>query len=353
MAVRTFTAGGRRRYAVEFEVRGHRIFRRLPAGATKEQAAQLETRLKHEFIDQAIIGKKPNVLLDHAIRCWLSEVVAGSKSEKQTRSHAAAVIEHVEGCNIAGITACADRIRNGLPPEHGDGIGKLPETARGDRQRLSTSTINRRLCILKAAAKFAWRKGWTEENLSARIQLLPEKTYRRREVSPEDARRLIEHASTPRAKAMIAFGAYTGLRLGEIVKLQKRDIRGGIIVARDTKNGTDRIVPILPELEPHLGEIPFTAGWRNVYRGFERAREKAGLSIRFHDLRHMVGTALANAGTDLRLIADILGHESLQTTKRYTHPSVEAKKAALKRALAHQNPIRRSRKPRTKAKKAA
>lgn len=54
MAVRTFTAKGVRRYAVEFEIRGHRIFRRLPTGATKEQASQLETRLKHEFIDQAI-----------------------------------------------------------------------------------------------------------------------------------------------------------------------------------------------------------------------------------------------------------------------------------------------------------
>lgn len=56
MAVRTFKANGVRRYAVEFEIRGHRIFRRLPAGATKEQAAQLETRLRHEFIDQAVIG---------------------------------------------------------------------------------------------------------------------------------------------------------------------------------------------------------------------------------------------------------------------------------------------------------
>lgn len=218
---------------------------------------------------------------------------------------------------------------------------------------MAPATINRRLCVLKAAAKFAWRKGWLDENLSAKITLLPERKAVAREVSPEDARRLIEHASTPRAKALIAFAAYTGMRLGEIVKLTKRDIRKGHIIARDTKNGSDRIIPILPELEPHLAEIPFTAGWRNVYRGFERARERAGLDIRFHDLRHMVGTALANTGTDLRLIAAILGHESLQTTKRYTHPAVDVMRGALTRALAHQNPIRKGGNRRTKAKKAA
>lgn len=334
MAVRTFKANGVRRYAVEFEVRGHRIFRRLPAGASKEQAAQLETRLRHEFIDQAVIGKKPNVPLHTAIRTWLEESVSGRKSEPHTRSHAGRVIDATDqDAKIGDLCRVADTIR------------ETPD--------LAPATINRRLCILKAVAKHAWRKGWVEENLSGKIQLLPERAYARREVSPEDARRLIEHASTPRAKALIALSAYTGLRLGEVIKLQPKDIKGGVIVARDTKNGTDRIIPILPELEPHLGEIPFTAGWRNVYRGFERARERAGLDIRYHDLRHMVGTALANTGTDLRLIAAILGHESLQTTKRYTHPAVGVMKDALTRAFAHQNPIKKGGNRRTKAKKAA
>lgn len=330
MPVRQWKDGqGKKRYAVEFEQRGHRVFRRLPAGATKEQAAQLETRLKHELIDQTVIGKRPNVTLKFAIESWLEEVVKGRKSEMATRSHAASVSADCAGELLGDIQAVAERI-----------VGKS----------LGPGTRNRRLCILKAVAKYAWRKGWTEENLSGRIQLLPEKRYTRREVTPAMARALIAAAPTPRAKALIALSAYTGLRLGEVLKLKPADVRGGVIVARDTKNGTDRLIPILPGLRPHLAQLPFTAGWRNVYRGWLAAREAAGIQIRYHDLRHMVGSALTNSGADLRGIADILGHKSLQTTARYTHPSIVAKRRALEKALKPIGlPIRR----RQKTKKAA
>lgn len=314
MSVRTFRdAKGGKRFAVEFEQRGHRVFRRLPPGATKEQAHQLETRLKHELIDQTILGKKPNVSLKFAIESWLAEVVEGRKSETQTRNHAAAVQlgmgdERLSDAPIFGVA-----IR--------------------ENQTLSAATRNRRLCVLKAVAKFAWRKGWTEENLSGKIQLLPEPTYRRREVTFEDARKLIRHASTPRAKALIALSAYTGLRLGEVLKLRAEDVRDGVIVARDTKNGTDRIIPILDELKSHLKQLPFQAGWRNVYRGFESARKRAGLDIRYHDLRHMVASAVANSGGSQALAMKLLGHKTSSTHQRYIHPEVEAMRGMLRKAL--------------------
>lgn len=215
-------------------------------------------------------------------------------------------------------------------------------------EALSAATRNRRLCILKAVAKFAWRKGWTEENLSSRIQLLPEPKYRRREVTLEDARKLIRRASTPRAKALIALSAYTGLRLGEVLKLKPEDVRDGVIVARDTKNGTDRIIPVLAELKPHLKQIPFQAGWRNVYRGFESARKRAGLDIRYHDLRHMVASALASSGAHQGLSMKLMGHKSVATHQRYVHPEIGAMTAMLRKALppskSHQKP-----KPKKKA----
>jgi integrase len=309
------------RFVVEFEQRGRRVFRRLPRGATKDQATELETRLRRKLIDQQLLGKRPDVSLRCAIESWLKESVNGRKSAGQTGSHAAQVLASLDADNGGN-----------------DGIVDLLQRAAANISRqagtsLAAATVNRRLCILKAVAKFAWRKGWTEENLSAKIQLLPEKKYQRREVTPDMARLLIEKASTPRAKALIAFTAYTGLRLGEVLKLTPANVRKGALHILDTKNGTDRVVPILPGLEPHLGQLPFGAGWRNVYRGWERAREKAGLTIRYHDLRHMVGTALHEAGADQRRIMDILGHKSIATSARYIHPSQEANRKALGRAL--------------------
>jgi len=321
---------GRKRYAVEFETRGHRVFRRLPPGATKEQASQLETRLRHELIDQDVIGKKPNVSLEYALDAWLAEAVTGRKSEATTRSHAARTRLAIDAGGIDGISDSADAIR--------------ADTT------LAPGTRNRRLCVLKAVAKFAWRKGWTRENLSHRIQLLPEPRHVRREVTPAMAAELIRHAPTARAKALIALSAYTGLRLGEVLKLKPADVRGGIIVARDTKNGTDRIVPVLPELEPHLKQLPFRAGWRNVYRGFEAARRRAGIDIRYHDLRHMVGSALANSEADLRLSMKLMGHRSQATHQRYVHPEIEPMRRMLAKAL---KPITTPIRKKTKAKKAA
>ena len=331
MSVRVWKdSQGRRRYAVEFATRGYRVFRRLPPGATKEQASQLETRLRHELIDQAVIGKRPNVPLETAIRSWLDEKVTGRKAEAQTRSHAEIVIGCCDGETVSGITAVAARLRG--------------------MDQLATGTRNRRLAVLKATAKFAWRKGWTENNESGKIELFPESPSPRREVSRMDVRRLIDHAPTPRAKALIALSAYTGLRLGEVLKLRPADVRGGVIVARDTKNGTDRIIPILPELEPHLAQLPFRAGWRNVYRGFEQARRHAKLDIRYHDLRHMVASALANSQADPRLSMKLMGHKSVATHQRYVHPDVEAMRGMLKKAL---KPIRLPIRKRVQKKKAA
>jgi integrase len=333
MPVRTFTdKRGRKRYSVEFEQRGNRVFRRLPAGATKEQAAQLETRLKHELIDQAVLGKRPNVTLKAAIGSWLAHEVAGKKAARATGSHASQVIRALEGHeSVAEVARVAERIRK--------------------MDTLAPATRNRRLCVLKATAKYAHRQGWAGENYSSRVALLPEAPYRRREVTPAQARRLIQHATSPRDKALIALSAYTGLRLGEVLRLTPKDVRGGVIVAKDTKNGTDRIIPILPELEPHLSQLPFRAGWRNVYRGFLRARQRAGLDLRYHDLRHMVGTALANTQADPRLSMKLMGHKSVVSHQRYVHPDVEVMRRMLGKAVG--TPITVPIKKKKKAAKAA
>lgn len=328
---------GNRRYIVEFETRGSRVFRRLPTGATKGQASELETRLRRELIDQEVLGKKPNVTLDRAIQHWLDESVSGRKSERATGSHARLV---------------KGRIAKDFPGASLGDAQRLASDIRAD-ESLSPATRNRRLCVLKAVLKFSWRKGWLDDNLSGKIQLLPEKKYQRREVTPDMLATLIQHAPTPRAKALIALSGYTGLRLGEVLKLRPEDVRDGVIVARDTKNGTDRIIPILPELKPHLAQLPFDAGWRNVYRGFERARERAKLDIRYHDLRHMVASALARSGADLRVSMDLMGHKSVETHRRYVHTDMGAKYAALRKAIPHQNPIRKAAKGKSKTKKAA
>lgn len=301
MAVRT--KGGR--HVVEFMFRGLRVFKRLPAGRTKEEARLLEAKLRSDLFSAVELGKLPDPPLKSVIQEW-----ARGKDAK-AQSHVNAVTGQLDSEPLTQVAAVRDRL-----------VALWGHLAPG--------TVNRRLSVLKGSAKYAFRKKWTKANLSAEVELLPEPKYLRREVSPDMAQALIRNASTKRAKALIAGSAYTGMRLSEVLRFNpKADIQDGAIRVLG-KNGDERWVPLLEDLEPYLDQFPMDrVNWRNVYRGFEQARRKAGLKIRYHDLRHMVGTAMANDKVPDRVIADILGHKSTQTTRRYTHPSNAAKKKAL------------------------
>lgn len=58
-----------------------------------------------------------------------------------------------------------------------------------------------------------------------------------------------------------------------------------------------------------------------VKRSFKTSCKKAGIEkLRFHDLRHTCATRLVESGIPLHTVAKLLGHSSIRTTERYSHP---------------------------------
>lgn len=101
---------------------------------------------------------------------------------------------------------------------------------------------------------------------------------------------------------------------------------------------TDELRTLLTELRGHAseGRVFVTAKRRPVservlYAAFQRAIKACDAiplskkeSLRFHDLRHTVGSLLGDAGVSAFKIKALLGHKSIQTTQRYVNLSAEA-----------------------------
>jgi len=141
----------------------------------------------------------------------------------------------------------------------------------------------------------------------------------------------------------------TGMRKAEIVQLKWQDVDFAqqCCYLRDTKNKESRVVPLnasvieivrsLDQNTTYVFQSPTTvdsADRNKLYlqKPFTVAKEQAGIEdFRFHDLRHTAASYLAMSGAATTDVAEILGHKSLQMTKRYAHLNLEHKRKVLER----------------------
>jgi site-specific recombinase XerD len=167
--------------------------------------------------------------------------------------------------------------------------------------------------------------------------------------------RAVQARPSPRDQALALVPFYAGARISEIVSLDVDD------VARSARKGVLRIlgkgervrqVPIHPQLHTAL------TGWLSERADWPGAKESPALflnqrgqrlSVRgahdivtaiaaaagldddttVHVLRHTFATTLVRGGTDLVIVAELLGHARLETTRGYTRPSAEDRTRAL------------------------
>ncbi|MDA7705594.1 tyrosine-type recombinase/integrase [Rickettsiales bacterium] len=130
-----------------------------------------------------------------------------------------------------------------------------------------------------------------------------------------------------------------GLRISEAMIITKKDILNQNNLYVTGKGGKERIIPILPiiqqRINDYLAHCPFElAPYEAIFRGVRGGRYHATLfqkliqnirnylnlpsNVTPHSLRHSFATHLLESGGDLRSIQELLGHESLSTTRRYS-----------------------------------
>lgn len=160
-----------------------------------------------------------------------------------------------------------------------------------------------------------------------------------------------------RDRAVLELFYGTGIRLGELVGLDRDDVHAdGESIRVLGKGNKERVLPFtglvrravhayvdataipVPDAD---GRVPLFLGRtgrrlsrRSVQRLVANAIRRAAAASRAspHVLRHSFATHMLNAGADLRAVQELLGHSRLSTTQVYTHVSMERLRRAYERA---------------------
>ena len=219
------------------------------------------------------------------------------------------------------------------------------------RRKVKKVTVNRKISSLRSFYKYLIRSGKTKNNPAGMIQSSKTEKYMPNFLSVDEIFELLQawnDTSTAglRNRAMLELFYSSGLRLGELAGLNVMDLDfDQALVKVRGKGRKERIVPVgaparqalqeylakTKEVRKKNSEDVFNSplflnlrGARITARSIARIvdeatkKSKIGRKISPHALRHTFATHLLNAGADLRSIQELLGHESLSTTQKYT-----------------------------------
>ncbi|MGE4294744.1 MAG: tyrosine-type recombinase/integrase [Campylobacterales bacterium] len=194
-------------------------------------------------------------------------------------------------------------------------------------------TLNRKLSSINRFLNWCHDEFYTEESFRLRSAKTPKSLPKY--LTPETIESGLQSIDRTqwlgkRDYALILFLYASGCRISEALKAQKSDIEAGWLRVRMGKGAKERLVPVakraLLAVDEYLNERPFFNPLLFInYQGnglsrisaYEITRRVLGVSP--HVLRHSFATALLIGGADLRVVQELLGHASLNTTQIYTH----------------------------------
>lgn len=249
------------------------------------------------------------------------------------------------------------------------------------KEGLSAKTVRHLSVIIREALTQAVRLKYIRNSPQEGVILPKKEKYEGKTLSQSDVLKLLNNAGGEELYSLIMTAIFTGMRKGEILGLQWKNVdldngfikvekslcrvedgvnkkgryRTKLVLLEPKTDTSKRIIPITSQLVDilvhhrerqeeykreavdfynseldlvfanYMGEF---MSEREVLRGFYAVLDKYGIErVRFHDLRHTYASLLMESETDSKVIQELLGHSSISTTLDiYTHLKVKQKR---------------------------
>jgi site-specific recombinase XerD len=202
--------------------------------------------------------------------------------------------------------------------------------------KLSENTLHSRI----NAVKFYFEKVLKREKMFIEIPRPKKPSILPKVISTQDIKKLFEVTVNLKHNTMLKLCYGMGLRVSEIVHLKISDIdsKNMQVFIERAKGKKDRYVNLpasildqlriyFKEYSPKIflfeGQYGGQYSIRSAQQAFKDALQKADINkkVGIHGLRHSFATHLLENGTDISFIQQLLGHNDIKTTLRYTHVS--------------------------------
>lgn len=308
-----------------FQLNGERLHLLCAGAKNRNEAEQMENAFKYKLQQQqnGIIPRNDNgVTLNKVFDNFLDYSEHNKKSYKQDKCRINILKEYFKIRYAKDVKpADIERLKSYLI-----------------KRGLSKAAINRYIEIISKAFNMAIDNEWISKNPIKKNVKFSQKNYVVRPLFPEEEQRLMKVLSEPQyeyLKGIVIVALNTALRRQNILDLtwEQIDLDGRVIEITENKSNKHIFKPIndtllqyfqsIPE-ESRVGDVfinPITGRkCKEIKRAWKTVKEKANITnFRFHDLKHTVGTRLADKGVPIHIIRAILDHSDIKTTMRYVH----------------------------------
>ncbi len=229
----------------------------------------------------------------------------------------------------------------------------LQETVNEYRKSHGEKSVLRLIATLKGITKYLYNEGLLTEDYASQLETITTTFSLPKTLDIDTVIRLIEsikpdNPKSIRDRLIFEFLYGTGCRISELVNTDLQDINfeENVIKIRFGKGSKQRIIPLGKNLKVAIDSYVIqvrnnliktkkcdslllnSRGQRltrqSVWTVINKYAKELGIKdLTPHTLRHAFATHLLEGGADVRVVQELLGHSSINTTQIYTHVTVD------------------------------